>query len=161
VGRSTLGRVLDTNALDACAGPQARLRIDVPSTWLDEGAALVVTAPARLACARCDGGGCDGCAKSGALRAPAEPERRVIRATLGGARTDSRRPITLRIAHPFGVEHGIAQLLLEVRGASATSDCVARLDPATPAPARRRLAWPMVALAVAAAAMALFALLRR
>ena len=70
VGKSSLGRVVDPGALDLSAGPRARLSVEVPEAWLAEGADVAVTAPARLVCARCDGGGCDGCARSGALRSP-------------------------------------------------------------------------------------------
>jgi len=169
VGRSSLGRVLDPSALDACAGPRARLRVEVPASWLAEGAVLRITAPPRLACARCDGGGCDACARSGALRPPAEPAARTVLASL--SRPEGSRPswgpppgppraVTLRIPRPFGPEHAIHQLLLDVCVAEASSSYVVRVGPApgdmadaAPAPLARTpspIPWPMVAVAVVA-----------
>ena len=157
MGKSSLGRVLDPSALDACAGPRARLRVDVPAAWLAEGAVLLVTAPPRLACARCDGGGCDTCARSGALRAPAEAEGRVVHASLSPHPAGSRAVI-LRIPRPFGAEHDVHQLLLEVCVAEVASAFVVRVAPMVPAaqppaPLVRipaGLPWPMVALAAVA-----------
>src|SRR5690242_3451348 len=80
VSKSSLGRVVDPRALDASSGARARLRVGVPAAWLAEGGELELRVPARLACARCDGGGCDGCARSGALRAPEPASARVVRA---------------------------------------------------------------------------------
>jgi hypothetical protein len=151
VGKS-LGRVLDPRALDECAGPRARIRIDVPASWLAEGAILHITAPSRLTCARCDGGGCDACDRSGALRSPADPEGRLVTATLSGADHDG---VLVRVPRPFGADHGIQQLLVEIRVAAVSSSFVTRVaqpsspDAAVHAPAR--LPWPAVALAVAAA----------
>jgi hypothetical protein len=173
VGKSSLGRVLDPSALDACPGPRARLRIAVPAAWLAEGAELAVAAPARLSCARCDGGGCDACSRSGALAAPADAEARVVHVTLPSLPADEEpREIALRIPRPFGADHEVAQLLLEVRAAPAPSAGVTRLGSlvaAAPAEATSsRLArrapaaeipWPMIAAGVVAAI--LFALFGR
>jgi hypothetical protein len=155
VGNS-LGRVLDPQALDACAGPRARLRVDVPASWLAEGAVLQITAPSRLTCARCDGGGCDACDRSGALRSPADPEARLVTATLSGADHDADRAVVVRVPRPFGADHGIHQLLVEIRVAAVSSSFVTRVAPPPPpsdaavrAPAL--LSWPALALAVAAA----------
>jgi hypothetical protein len=134
VGKSSLGRVLDPGALDASTGPRARLAVEVPAAWLAEGAELLVTAPARLPCARCDGGGCDACARSGALRAPESPDARVVRASI----PPTPRPVALRIPHPFGPDHAIEQLLLELRAGAAPSACVTRVPP--PPKAQTRMA---------------------
>jgi hypothetical protein len=148
VGKSSLGQLLDPRALDACTGPRARLRVEVPAAWLAEGAEVAVTAPSRLACAHCEGGGCDGCGRSGALRAPAEAEARVVRACLPSGEL---RAIAVRIQHPFGAGHGIVQLLLEVRASAAPSACVARIG--APQTQRRtaRVSWAIVTAAVVAA----------
>ena len=154
MGKSSLGRVLDPRALDACPGPRARLRVEVPAAWLAEGADLLVTAPPRLSCARCDGGGCDACARSGALRAPADAGARVLRTRLpSGLATGAA--LVVRIPHPFGAEHEIHQLLLEVAASGAASACVVRIARpaalACAAPAPVRMPVPLFVLAVAAA----------
>jgi hypothetical protein len=163
VSRSSLGRVLDTKALDQGVGPRARLRVNVPAAWLAEGAELVIAAPERLLCAHCDGGGCDACQRSGALRAPAEASHRIVRASFGAQGT-SRTSVTLRIAKPFGDEHDIDQLLLAVHAADAPSACVTREEtPGESAPhlAYPELAWRIVSIAVAIAAAVLMVLLGR
>jgi hypothetical protein len=162
VSRSSLGKVLDPNALDASAGPRARLRVDVPAAWLAEGAELVVTAPARLVCAHCDGGGCDACQRSGAFRAPPQASRRVVRASFGPQEA-ARTSVTLRIAKPFGDAHDIDQLLLEVRAADAPSAYVTRTEtPSRPdESAPQADAWRIVSIAVAIAAAVLMVLLGR
>jgi hypothetical protein len=107
-----LGRVADPEALAADRGPCARLGVVVPVAWSEAGGQIEVVAPKRLACARCDGGGCDGCGRSGALRAPDDERGRALRVTL-----PKRAPgaVVVRIAHPFGERSPIAQLLLEIR----------------------------------------------
>lgn len=156
--KGSLGRVLDPSAADADPGPRARLRLDVPETWLTEGAELELTVPSLLACARCDGGGCDGCARSGAVRAPEDAAERTLRAHLPSlAGTPG---VALRITHPFGPNHPLAQLHLELRGAAVASAGVRRVDaPAVVAPLPLALSWPTVAawLALAAVVAALLA----
>ena len=161
---SSLGRVLDPAAVDADPGPRARLRLDVPERWLAEGAELEVVTPARLPCARCDGGGCDGCARSGVLRAPEAASDRTLRVQL--PRLDGEPGVALRLTQPFGAEHPIAQLHLELRAAEQPSAGVRRLEP-PPAPLARveatlppGLTWPAIA-ALLALATALAALLSR
>jgi|SRR6185437_15595228 len=159
VGKTSLGRVTDPDALSTGAGPRARLSVEVPEAWLAEGADVAVTAPARLVCARCDGGGCDGCARSGALRSP-EGDRVVHASFPASPRSLGPRGLALRIPHPFGAGHAIEQLLLELRPGAAPSPCVARVTrPPTGSPGRLRLAWPVAAIAIVAAL--LFALLGR
>ena len=156
-----LDRVTDPAALDACAGARARLAVDVPASWLLDGADLTISAPLRLACARCDGGGCDGCERSGALRAPEDPAMRVLHARLPAMR-DAGAAVALRIPAPFGEEHPIAQLLVEVRVAVAPSDLVRRVEvarplaiagAAPPAPSLLMVAAALVALALALASI--------
>jgi hypothetical protein len=52
-------------------------RIGVKRSWLERGDVIEVTLPRNLSCAACSGGGCDRCARSGAItlrgrREPAE-----------------------------------------------------------------------------------------
>jgi hypothetical protein len=160
VGKSSLGRVLDPGALDAATGPRARLSVEVPAAWLAEGADLAVTAPARLPCGRCDGGGCDTCGRSGALRAPEVAGDRVVHARVPRA-AGAPHGVALRILHPFGEEHAIEQLLLELRAGAAPSAGVTRVAPGSRGDdalaVPPRLPWPLLALAlVAAVVLALF-----
>jgi hypothetical protein len=175
---AALGRVVDPAALAAEDGPLARLRIELPAAWLAEPCAIDVTVPPRLVCARCDGGGCDGCGRSGALRAPSDRSGRTVRVALPRAALGA----ALRIAEPFGPDAGIAQLYLEIREGSGPSAGVARSDEPLVRPWSRlrfrgplrrwsglrfrgplaELAWPSVAIvALAMAAAIVIALMRR
>lgn len=157
-----LSRVLDPSALDACDKPRGRLVIEVPRGWA--GAVIEVVIPARVACARCDGGGCDGCGRRGGHRVPGEHATRLVRVRLPAAIEGG---VVLRILRPFGEDGaGIAQLLLEARAGDAASVGVTWCEPAAPeAPsvepaasriaaaafgARRAATYATIALALAA-----------
>lgn len=156
---STLGRVLDPDALDACLGARACLRVDVPAAWLADGGSLELTSPVRLACARCDGGGCDSCARSGVLRAPVDAAARTLRVSLPGA---SPPAVALRIPAPFGPEHDIVQLILVLREAPQPSTWVRRTSPpSAPTVPRDRLPWPAIGVGMVVLAMILVVLLGR
>lgn len=135
MGDNDLGRVLDPSALDSAPGARAHLRIDIPSEWFHEGAELEVRAPVRLACARCEGGGCDACARSGVLRGPSDQGARIVRAVVPAGSTGA---MVLRIPQPFGPASAIDQLLLEVHAAAAPSAGIVRVaraqaaSPSTP-----------------------------
>ena len=136
-----LARVTDPRTLDVQDGSRASLSVSVPSQWFEEGASIELTVPKRLTCARCDGGGCDGCERSGALRAPAdEAQRRVI----VNLPPQSSGNLRIRIVDPF--EGGIAQLLLDVR-AGELVPWVKRIEAAPQA--QPRWAWIVAALVVA------------
>lgn len=62
-----LGRVLQKDELDGPRGPDGRHRVTVPRAWLVEARWIELELPRMLECARCDGGGCDGCERSGAV----------------------------------------------------------------------------------------------
>lgn len=113
---SALGKLLDREALDADEGPRARARITVPAGWADGASIVEIALPRALACARCDGGGCDGCGRSGALRGPASEAARVVRVRLPKGLGAG---VTVRLAEPFGRGSAIAQLWLEVRPGEA------------------------------------------
>lgn len=124
-----LARLLDPGALDADEGPHARARITVPVSWA---AALVeVALPRVMECARCDGGGCDGCARSGALRGPEGEAARVVRVRLPDGLGEG---VMLRLSHPFGRLSVITQLRLEVRPGEAAPGSVRRLPTPADAP---------------------------
>jgi hypothetical protein len=60
---------------DVPRGPDVVHRIGVKRSWLERGEVIEFTLPRNLACAACSGGGCDRCARSGAitLRGRREP----------------------------------------------------------------------------------------
>lgn len=85
---ATLAKV--TQALAESRGPDVAYRIFVPSDWLEAGVRLDVTLPRRLACAHCEGGGCDRCARSGAVvlrQSDEEPE--LVEVALAAGRPET------------------------------------------------------------------------
>jgi hypothetical protein len=157
----TLGQVLDVAALDASNGPCARVRVGLEPGW-SRGDTLLITVPERLTCARCDGGGCDGCQRSGALRAPSEPGGRTVRVELPELPS---RGVALRLLHPFGDAADVEQLRIELH-ASACSDAGVRVSHtagpralAVTAPEQVRAPSPLVVAGGLAALAALAAAL--
>jgi hypothetical protein len=128
-GETALGRVIDPDALACSSGARGKLCIEVPAAWLAGGVELEVTAPGRIVCARCEGGGCDGCGRSGALRGPEHEAARVISVRLPEG---AGRGALLRIVQPFGDDASIEQLLVQVRPGSDASIGVVKVDPAVP-----------------------------
>ncbi len=126
VDPTELGQVVDPTALDISSGPRARLPIELPASWMEAGADLELTIPARLPCARCDGGGCDACGRSGVLRAPMDIAARAMRLRVPAG---SGKGVVLRLVQPFGDAAPIEQLLIEVRPGSAPSQGVRRIGP--------------------------------
>jgi hypothetical protein len=127
-----LGRVVNVAALDECSEPRGRHAIEIPVAWV--GAEISVAVPARLVCARCDGGGCDGCKRRGGFRVDGDEEARAVRVQLPLV---MRETVVLRIVHPFGAAEGsIRQLHLEARvGLQASSGVVlCALAQRSPAP---------------------------
>ncbi|WP_438015258.1 hypothetical protein WMF18_30845 [Sorangium sp. So ce315] len=129
MGRAELGQLVDREDLDASGGPRGRLSIAVPAAWTRGGADIEFAVPARVSCARCDGGGCDGCARSGAHRAPAELAARTLRLRLPADLTGGA---TFRLVRPFGEHAPLDQLLVEVRADSEASPGVRRIAPPPP-----------------------------
>lgn len=148
--KQQLARLLDPEALDAATGPRARLRVRVDAAWLVEGAELEITAPKRLECARCGGGGCDGCGRSGALRAPVRTRARAIRLHVPAGEGHA---VGLRLVHPFGARAAIEQLLLELEPSTEPDARVKRIDSAAEG-SEGTLVWSPIAL-VATALVAL------
>ena len=137
--RHRLGRV--TGTLDLPRGPDVVHRIRVPGAWLDEGAAIEIELPRNLACAKCKGGGCDACGRSGAitLRGRGEPTE-IVQVTLpkrddSAELTASGRGIVLRVPERGGLSdstelpRGI--LMLTVISSDTADSGVARVAPAT------------------------------
>ncbi|UQA63748.1 hypothetical protein E8A73_021360 [Polyangium aurulentum] len=132
-----LARIVDLEALESSAGPRGRHAIEVPSGW--EGSEIDVAVPTRVACARCDGGGCDACGRRGGHRIPGDITARTLRVRLPQTLGDG---VVLRFVDPFhaladvGDGAPLAQLLLEMRRGSAASAGVTRVRvtivPSTP-----------------------------
>ncbi|MEM6788962.1 MAG: hypothetical protein AAF715_15685 [Myxococcota bacterium] len=152
-----LAQVLDPRARDACAGPRAVLALDIDLAWLqDAGRVVEVRVPRRLPCARCEGGGCDGCGRSGVVRAPENEARRGLRVTLPTTRPGPRSSVVvLRIERPFGPGSEIAQLLLRLKPSDASDPRLSRVAAtAVPPPGAAsfpRPGWVALLAAVAAA----------
>jgi len=117
---TTLGSVLERD--DHADGPRGRLTVDVLEPWLDGGSALEIVVPTRLACARCEGGGCDACAKSGAIRISGAEDLRRVRITL------SQSARGLRLTRPLGPDAGLDQLVIELRPAAVASAFCRRVE---------------------------------
>jgi hypothetical protein len=67
---TVLARV--TNDLDEPRGPDVQYGVEVPMEWLEQGASVSIVLPRLMTCARCEGGGCDICARKGAFEVTTE-----------------------------------------------------------------------------------------
>ena len=138
-----LGKV--TKAVDDERGPDVLHRISVPAGWLSEGAVIDVELPRHLSCARCEGGGCDACQRSGALTLRERDEApEVVSVTLPVSEVGD---VVLRIPDAGGLPppdrpYGRGLLLLRVSVADAPSAGVVRSlaqeRPLTISPEERR-----------------------
>ncbi len=126
MARQALAKIVDPDALDASQRCQGRLRIKVPAAWLQQAARIEVLVPSTLTCARCDGGGCDSCNRSGALKPPESSDERRLCLRLP---RHPDGPVTIRLVRPFA-ESEIEQLLVEVEPSERASKNVTPL-PAT------------------------------
>lgn len=115
--------------------------LTVPSSWAEEGATLRVLVPRRLACARCDGGGCDGCERSGAYRLPERAAELTLELPAG-----SGSGVALRLEDPFSGQGPVEQLIVEIRVGPTTSDGVHRIP--TPVHREKRPAHALVTMAL-------------
>lgn len=120
-----LGNVFDASELPAADGPVGRLTVDVLQEWLEVGDAIEIVVPSRVACARCEGGGCDACGRSGAFRLSIDEAARTLQLTLPKA--PPTPTVVVRLARPFGPSAGIEQLWIEVRGSARASACCRRV----------------------------------
>ena len=161
-----LGRVVDTSALDECAEPRGKHAIEIPVAWI--GAEILVAVPPRIVCARCDGGGCDGCRRRGGHRIDGDEQARAIRVKLPLVMDGV---VVLRLVRPFGHADGsIAQLHLETRVgrdastgvllcALATCNPVSSLERTYGAKGSRHVAW-VIATAIVIGVLAALSTMR-
>lgn len=146
--RRELAKIVDIEAVERIEGSRAKLAVDVPPSWLAAGATVDVVVPPRLVCERCDGGGCDGCGRSGAVRVRGDESVRTTRFVL--PQTESGG-VAVRLVRPLGDSGEPALLVIEIRprdGApSAACRRVARRGETGP--------WRMLALVMLLLASAL------
>lgn len=117
---NSLGRVVDRDELERASGAWIRVDVGVPPAWALDGASVQIEVPARVPCARCDGGGCDGCGRSGAIRLSSEPRDRTFELTLPSS---LEREVTVRITKPFGDESAIGLVFCALRPSEAPLRC--------------------------------------
>ena len=122
---SELGRVIDPDELERAEGPVGRLTIDVLEDWLAEGAEVEVVVPSLVSCARCDGGGCDQCGRSGAFRLELDEAARTLTITLPCV--TEKKAIAIRLVRPLGEEAPLEQLWIELRAGERASAFVRKL----------------------------------
>ncbi|MBK8258807.1 MAG: hypothetical protein IPK82_39885 [Polyangiaceae bacterium] len=142
---STLGKLVDKAALEADAGGRVRARVTVPLSWSQQRVLIEVTLPRAMECARCDGGGCDGCDRSGALRGPKKDLERVVRVRLPKMLGDG---VAMRLSEPFGKGAVITQLWLEVRPGDAASPSVRRIGGGERKRILPTMVWAMTVLVI-------------
>jgi hypothetical protein len=126
--KTALGRVLLDDELTGPRGPDGRLRLRVPAEWLSEGARIELELPRMLACAGCDGGGCDGCGRSGAIETRG---RRELAELLEIELPCSTQSVPLRLPRRGGLgegELGRGLLLLTVSAGDPPSEGLTRLS---------------------------------
>lgn len=112
----------------------------MPATWLDEGASIEFELPRNLTCAKCDGGGCDGCGRSGAVTLRTRDELpEIVQVTLpkrgdSAELTGSGRGVMLRIPERGGLPdtEGMLRghLMLTVLAGGTRDAAVSRVEPA-------------------------------
>ena len=108
-----LARLLDPAEVDAIDGPHGKMSIELSEARLGETVEIVV--PARLACARCEGGGCDSCGRSGAIRLELDEDDRKTQFGLPDAAPSGVR---VRLLRPVA---GLELLTVEVRLTPSTA----------------------------------------
>jgi hypothetical protein len=139
-----LGRVAGVH-LDSPRGADVLHSIRVAPLWLERGEAVEVTLPRNLCCAHCAGGGCDRCARSGAVSLWGRDEPpAVLELTLpqrSPEEIENEPAITLRIPDfggfsPPGTGHPRGLLLLRVMASAEADSSVVRAKRSTGLPGR-------------------------
>lgn len=164
-----LGRVLQKDDLEGPRGPDARHRITVPRAWLAEGRWVELDLPRMLECARCGGGGCDGCERSGAVTTRGRKELpEIVELRL----PESTQAVTVRLPKRGGLppdsmpDLARGVLLLAIVPGDAASDGVRVVEHAVetiaevaPVPLAARYALTPARLAVAAVVLVVLLIL--
>lgn len=163
---NVLGKVA-LQSLEEPRGADVTLSVRVPASWLATGETIEVELPRNLACAHCDGGGCDVCERAGAVslrERQAPPESlRVSLPTHEAA--EAGKSIVLRIPARGGfaadADRPRGLLMLKVTGAAEADDNVRLVSP----PAHRELRAPpevvLRSLVIAIVLVVLFVLMLR
>ena len=167
-----LGRVTSETGVSP-RGPDVVHRIRIPRAWLTDGALVEFEVPRNVMCAACEGGGCDRCDRSGAfsLRGRNEPAE-LVRVTLpqrafdeppssgpkgflvripekgGLAPPGSRLPRGLLLLRIEPADKPDAGVRLQAAAAKLEAAPVEAPVEQLPAPRRRSLAVPIVAILV-------------
>lgn len=131
---AVLARV--TADLNQPRGSDVLLVVDVPETWLQQGATLQLRLPRLLTCLRCEGGGCDACGRRGAFAREklGGQEGEPVVVTLPQGKAGACQALQLRLPGlgALSIEPDLppGHLLLTVRAATAgqaSSAAVTRL----------------------------------
>ncbi|MET0791884.1 MAG: hypothetical protein ABW061_10220 [Polyangiaceae bacterium] len=138
-----------TRTLDVPRGPDVVYRIRVPRAWLESGEVVEFELPRNLACAACDGSGCDLCERSGAITLRGRQELpEILQVTLPLLKPEPNgeaRGIVIRIPEQGGLPpaHGDALprglLLLRVELAEVADPAVTRVVQPEPPESHERL----------------------
>jgi hypothetical protein len=128
-----------TRTLNVPRGPDVLHRIRVPAAWLESGEVIEFELPRNLACAACDGGGCDTCERSGAISLRGRHElAEILSVTLPKRKPDAEgetRGVVIRIPEQGGLPPEDVQilprglLLLRVEPAEVADPGVTRVLP--------------------------------
>jgi hypothetical protein len=152
-----IGKV--TGDLAAARGPDVELRVNVDRSWF--GAEVQVILPRNLNCAACSGGGCDRCARAGALsieeRGAAPREVRLVLPPLGDPNCDVCLRVPGEGALPLGEgsELGRGHLML-ILHPDESSDAQLRLLTEAPPTDQLRIQLMKRSLIMAASLILLF-----
>lgn len=150
-----LARVLDPKQVDDSADPIGKMSIEVPDAWA--GCAVALSVPRLLPCGACDGGGCDRCGRSGALRRSADSSEDELELTLP-APLDG--PVRVRLVRPFDDDE-LGILLIDIVPAELPSPSCRRLQAVrVQQPNTSTLPWGVWTLAAGALLLLVLALLR-
>lgn len=134
-----LGRV--TTRMDVPRGPDVVHRIRVPRAWLEAGEEVEFELPRNLACAACNGGGCDSCERAGAITLRGRHELpELLHVTLPTRKledTSDGRGVVIRIPEQGGLPaEGVplprGLLLLRVEPADVADPGVTLVRPPVP-----------------------------
>ncbi len=102
------------------------MRVEAPATWA--GDEVMVEVATRLCCAACDGGGCDRCGRSGAIRVGDAPRRISVHLPEGLGAAGHEEGVAVRLFDPFG-DASLGELVVEVVVATEASPALTRVAP--------------------------------